>query len=301
METLQNKEQLEWISRRKFITWTIWWALWLTLLWRLAYSWETPWIQINHHKIPKENIGKNIPSKFSIALISDTHLVPQNFEIIKATLAKLKTLNPTFIVIAWDISDKNLPFDPESLRILDSLNITTYVTLWNHDYQKDATPTQSIVDYLKSRKNFILLRNQSVTHQEWWVSINITWLWSRIRRDFWFQKQGIKLNPKTLNILVSHEPRWITQFPGFDLWLCWHTHWANKYILNFINFKERNSEIIPFSKEDKLLNTWLTYFNWAHIITSNWIWKWIGELELSDISNMNIRSSNPAIDIITIT
>ena len=172
----------------------------------------------------------------TIVLISDIHYYDKkDIYLLNKVLDNIKHINPDYVCIAGDITDKSYVNDEDYLiNWLKKLsnNYKTIGILGNHEYyidkkEKDFGLNNALFDKLKNIDNLYLLQNNNVLID----NINFIGLDLGIKYYFNENKSNIDINKyidnKHSNVLLCHSPEDIDDIingKNIDLVLCGHMH-----------------------------------------------------------------------------
>ena len=217
-----------------------------------------------HTKITNLNIETDkIENDVKILLVSDIHAenVMQTFHINKI-LDTIKSQNPDFVIIAWDLMNK--PHDSyvnHFSKFKTVKDTPIFAVMWNHDVMWNT----EIVKKIPEISGIKFLNNESL-EIAW---INLIWV---IDKSLWWNDSisdilsqiELKDNSDLFSLLVTHQPIWLEKLEDFpiDLEVAWHTHRGQFYWMHKVAELANDYGYWEYKLWDK------TAF------VTQWIWTW---------------------------
>lgn len=202
----------------------------ITVILLIFCWWQNNMLTVSEYTYSSPKVAEELDG-FRIVQISDLH----NKDFGNRLIDKITKLNPDIIVITGDIVDSNhtdidtaLEFAEKSAEIAPSYYVTG-----NHEYWLEIPEREKLMDGLESAGVKIL--SDETTEIEYnGKSFNLTGLDDNtLMSDF---RNILPTDKNSLNILLAHEPQYITSYSSWgsvDLVLTGHAH-GGQFILPFI-------------------------------------------------------------------
>lgn len=214
-------------KKRKLIVFLI-----ILILLLLFCFWQNNMLTVSKYTYKSNKITAEM-SDFKIIHISDLH--NKNFgKNQKRIIEKIRKLNPDIIVITGDIVDSN---HTDISKAMDFVNKAVeispvYYVTGNHEHWLDDSEMRELMSGLDSA-GVKILDNESVEVEKNGSLFVLSGL-----DDFHLEDdtlKNMKLDKNELNILLAHEPQYLTHYAmnNVDLVLSGHAH-GGQFILPFI-------------------------------------------------------------------
>lgn len=215
------------IKKKRLIIFSI-----ISVLLFLFCFWQNNMLTVSEYSYKSDKISDEM-NGFKIIQISDLH--NKSFgKNQKRLIDKVTELNPDIIVITGDIVDSNHTDISKAMDFVDKaveISPVYYVT-GNHEHWLDDAKKQELMSGLEN-SGVKILDNESITVEKDGSSFVLSGL-----DDFHLYDdtlKNMKLNKNELNILLAHEPQYLTHYAiyGADLVLSGHAH-GGQFVIPFI-------------------------------------------------------------------
>lgn len=186
--------------------------------------WQNNMLTVSEYSYKTDKIGTRLDG-FKIVQISDLH--NKSFgKNQKRLVEKIERLSPDIIVITGDIADSNHTDIPKALEFIEeSVKIApTYYITGNHEYWLEDSELAEITDCIEN-SGAVYLSNETVNvtkNREFFTLTGVDDL-SLVN----FSDHCPKLDSSQLNVILAHEPQYITDYSvhgNVDLVLSGHAH-----------------------------------------------------------------------------
>lgn len=194
--------------------------------------WQNTMLTVSDYEYSNKKVTKELDG-YTIVQISDLHNRRFGKEQ-KWLLKKIENLKPDMIVITGDLVDSNHTNIEKAQELVQGACqiAPVYYVTGNHEYWLSDEEQKELKDVLEA-SGVILLENESITITKGTSSFVLSGLNDNsLLGD---TLQSMKLDSDKLNILLAHEPQYLSNYSscGVDLVLSGHAH-GGQFILPFI-------------------------------------------------------------------
>lgn len=212
-------------KKKKMLIWAIIAIILLVFCW-----WQNNMLTVSEYTYSSPKVAKELDG-FRIVQISDLH----NKDFGNRLINKINELNPDIIIITGDIVDSNHTNIDTALEFAEKSAKTapSYYVTGNHEYWLAIPEREKLMNGLESA-GVNILNDKTIRIEYDNKSFNLTGLDDNtLMSDF---RNILPTDKSSLNILLAHEPQYITSYSTWgsvDLVLTGHAH-GGQFILPFV-------------------------------------------------------------------
>lgn len=218
--------------KKKIIAWALWLGIIAILL--LFFRYENRHLVVTEFEYRNKTINNSLDG-YRIVQLSDLH----NAQFGKGNrrlLDKISELNPDIIVITGDIVDSNHTNSDVAIEFVKNISklCPVYYVTGNHEYWLTDSDRLLLFDEME-KSGAVILSNAAVTIHVPDGTFDLIGLDDKNLADDTLKTLLNECDSETLNIVLAHEPQYISEYAmtDADLVLCGHAH-GGQFIFPFI-------------------------------------------------------------------
>lgn len=218
--------------KKKIIVWALWLGIIAIIL--LFFRYENRHLVVTEFEYRNKTIKDSLDG-YRIVQLSDLHNA-QFGKDNRKLIDKISELEPDIIVITGDIVDSNHTNSDVAIEFVKNISklCPVYYVTGNHEYWLTDSDRQLLFDEME-KSGAVILSNEAVTIHVPDGIFDLIGLDDKNLADDTLKTLLNECDSETLNIVLAHEPQYISQYAmtDADLVLCGHAH-GGQFILPFI-------------------------------------------------------------------